>query len=164
MWDILQTKTDLLWAALVSAVISAVISAAVSYFFRKREARHKLKIEYEYEQRRKLRDLIGRYHGRLLSVSNNLNYRLWNYYSNSNEPWLNVHGQYKQPPYYFSSFVYRFLAVNALARQLENEAVYLDARIAQKSDFRFLNYVWALGWVMTDVSLFKGLKYDPNNQ
>jgi hypothetical protein len=160
IWQFLQTGTNVLW----TLVVSGAISVAVSYFFRKREARHRLEIEYEYEQRRKLRDLIGRYHGLLLSVANNLNCRLWNFYSNSSKSWLNVGGQYKRPPYYFVSFVYRFLAVSASVRQLENEAVYLDARIALKSDFGFLNYIWALGWVMTDVSLFKGLKYDPNDQ
>lgn len=158
MIEFLSTNTELLWAA----IVSAVVSAGVSYFFRRREARHKLEIEYE--QRRKLRDLIGLYHGRLLNAANNLNYRFWNLYSNYDERWLDVHGGYKQGGYYFASFVYRFLAVCVLSRQFENEAVYLDARIAEKKDFTFLNYVWALGWVLTDAKLFEGLQYDQNTQ
>jgi hypothetical protein len=54
--------------------------------------------------------------------------------------------------------------VCALVRQLETEAVLLDARIAKKEDFVFLNYAAALHWVMTDVALFEGLAYDSFDQ
>lgn len=160
MLDILSTNTDLLWAAL----ISAIVSAAVSYFLRKRELRHKLAAEYEYEQRKKLRDLIGRYHGRLIHAANILNQRLWNFYGHSHEGWLDAGGRYAHAGYYLRSFAYRFLSVHSLVRQFESEAIYVDQRIAKKADFRFLNYLTALGWVMTDVALFKGFPYDTNLQ
>ncbi len=160
MSDLFSAKTDLLWAALVSAVVSA----AVSYFFRKREARHRLEVEYEYEQRKKLRDLIGRYHGRLLHAANSLNYRFWNLYTNSEAGWLDVAGRYNEAGYYFVSFVHRFLAVCTLTRQFESEAIYVDARIAQQGDFTFLNYLAALRWAITDVALFQGVSYDTSHQ
>jgi hypothetical protein len=158
--DLLSSKTDLLWAALVSAIVSAV----VSYYFRRREARHKLAVEYEYEQRKKLRDLIGRYHGRLLQACNSLNYRFWNLYANAGAPWLKSDGDYKHPGYYLLSFVHRFLAVFSFIRQFENEAIYVDGRIAEKKDFIFLNYIEAIRWVMTDVALFDGVLYDFSHQ
>jgi hypothetical protein len=157
---LLSIKTDLLWATLVSAVVSA----AVSYYFRRREARHKLAVEYEYEQRKKLRDLIGRYHGRLLQACNSLNYRFWNLYANADAPWLKSDGDYKHPGYYLLSFVHRFLAVFSFIRQFENEAIYVDGRIAEKKDFVFLNYIEAIRWVMTDVALFDGVPYDVSHQ
>ncbi len=160
MNDLLSAKTDLLWAALVSAVVSA----AVSYYFRRREARHKLAVEYEYEQRKKLRDVIGRYHGRLLQACNSLNYRFWNLYANSDAAWLKSDGDYKHPGYYLLSFVHRFLAVFSFIRQFENEAIYVDGRIAEKKDFIFLNYIDAIRWVMTDVALFDGVPYDVSRQ
>jgi hypothetical protein len=157
---LLSIKTDLLWASLVSAIVSA----AVSYYFRRREARHKLAVEYEYEQRKKLRDLIGRYHGRLLQACNSLNYRFWNLYANADATWLKSNGDYKHPGYYLLSFVHRFLAVFSLIRQFENEALYVDGRIAEKKDFTFLNYLEAIRWVMTDVALFDGIPYDVSHQ
>ena len=160
MFDLLSSKTDILWVALVSAAVSA----AVSYYFRKREARHNLALEYEYGERKKLRELIGRYHGRLLQTSNSLNYRFWNLYSNAHAGWLDVGGDYSRSGYYFISFVHRFLAVCTLIRQFENEAIYVDARIAEKKDFTFLNYLAALRWVMTDVALFAGVPYDTSHQ
>jgi len=159
--DLLTAHTDLLWAAMVSVVVSA----AVSYWFKRRETRHTAEVEYEYEQRKKLRALIGRYHGRLLNAANSMNYRMWNLYANHDKGWLDVAGDYADPNhYYFRSSVYRFLNVCALLCQLENEAILLDARIAQKKDFTFLNYAAALRWVMTDVALTEGLPYDNFHQ
>ena len=159
--DLLATKTDLLWVTLVSAVVSA----GVSYLFKRSETRHTADVSYEYEQRKELRKLIGRYHGRLLNAANSMNYRLWNFYANQEQGWLYVGGKYGNPDnYYFRSFVYRFLNIFALIRQLETEAVLLDARIAEKKDFVFLNYAAALHWVMTDVALTKGMPYDDFHQ
>jgi len=51
-----------------------------------------------------------------------------------------------------------------LTRQFENEAIYVDRRIAEKKDFVFLNYIEAIRWVMTDVALFDGVLYDSSHQ
>lgn len=158
--SLLSSKSDVLWAALVSAIVSA----AVSYYFRRREARHKLAVEYEYEQRKKLRNLIGRYHGRLLQTCNSLNYRFWNLYANADADWLDRDNNYPHPGYYLLSFVHRFLAVFSCIRQFENEAIYVDRRIAEKKDFIILNYLAAIRWVMTDVALFDGIPYDNSHQ
>lgn len=159
--DLFATNTDLLWAA----IVSAVVSAGVSYWFKRRETRHTAEVEYEYEQRKKLRELIGHHHGRLLNAANSMNYRMWNLYANHDKGWLDADGDYANPSfYYFRSTVYRFLNVCALVRLVEAEAVLLDARIAQKKDFIFLNYAAALHWVMTDVALNEGLPYDNFHQ
>lgn len=155
---LLLAPTNILW----TAIISAIVSAGISYFVKKRETRDKLGAEYEYEQRKKLRELIGKYHGRLLNACVSLNHRLWNLYNNEGHRWLCMKGQYDNPGYYFTSFVYRFLNVCSLVRQIENEAIMLDTRIADPKDFTFLNYMAAMHWVMTDVALFDGLKYDNN--
>ena len=154
------SETSLLGAG----IISAVVSAAVSYYFRKKETSHRVKTEYEYEQRKELRNLIGRYHGRLLNASNSLNYRMFNLYRNHSEGWLDVDGNYSEEAYYYNSFVYRFLRVIALVRQFQREAIYLDGRIAQDSDFTFIKYNELIMWSMTDTSLFDGLKYNTFDQ
>lgn len=155
--DFLTADKDVLWAV----IVSAVVSAAISYWVKRRETRHTAEVTYEYDQRKRLRELIGRYHGRLLSAANSMNYRMWNLYTNHDKGWLTVRGDYAHSDaYYFQSTVYRFLNVCALVRQLEVEAVLLDARIAEKQDFAFLNYAAALQWVMTDVALTEGLQYD----
>lgn len=158
--SIFSAQTNLLWAA----VISAIVSAAISYYFRKREIRNRLEVEYEYEQRKKLRELIGRYHGRLLNASDSLNRRLWNFYAKHEQGWLVVNGDYSPDYYYFHSFTHRFLNVFSLIRLFEREALYVDARIAEKKDFVFLKYIGALRWCITDVALFDGLTYGDFHQ
>jgi hypothetical protein len=160
LWKLLTADTKLLWAAL----ISAIVSAGVTYLLKRLETRDRLKAEYEYDQRKKLRELIGRYHGRLLQAANVLNYRFWNLYKNKDAGWLDMHGHYSANCYYFNSSVHRFLNVCALMRKFEAEAIYLDARIATKSDFTFLNYLSALRWTLTDVALVEGLPYDSFHQ
>lgn len=157
--NLLSTNTTILQASLISATISAF----VAYAFRVREHRKKLIADYDHEQRKALRQIIGRSHGRLLHSTNSLNYRLWNLYTNQDKGWLIAENLRRPENYYLNSFVCRFLAVFALIREFERQAVYVDARIASKQDLIFVKYVAALHWCMTDTELFHGLKYDTFN-
>jgi hypothetical protein len=155
-------------AAVVAAVVSlltALLSTPLRYALDKRALRYRLSTEYEYEQRKRLRELIGRYIGRMLEASDRLNNRLWNLYVNESKGWLVVDGKYDdlESHYYFRSFVYRFMCLAGIGRAFDAEAIYLDARIAEPGDLCFLRMVRALYWVATDVELFEGLDYDTYN-
>ena len=156
-------------AALISAIVSLItallallISPWVRHAFDKRSVRHRLKTEYEYEERKKLRTLIGRYHGRILEAAVTLNHRFWNLYANEGKGWLDLHGKYNNldRQYYFRSTVYRFLAFCSLSRLFEAEAIFVDSRIAEPSDLEFVKYLKAPNWVSTDVALYEGLEYN----
>ncbi|MSN25800.1 MAG: hypothetical protein GJV46_08000 [Geobacter sp.] len=158
---LLFSDTKLLAAAIVSAAVSASISLGSKFF----EVRDKLAVEYKHEQRKKLKELTGRYYGRTLHSAVNLNNRLWNLYQNHDKGWLEAGGRFDTNcGYYLLSFVHRMLSLFSLIRQFEAEAVYLDARIAQKDDFIFMNYLETLYWAMTDVALYDGVKYDSTLQ
>lgn len=154
--------------ALLTNVLTGVIAFFTpigSYLIAKLELRDKLRIEYEYEQRKKLRDLIGRYHGRVLQAAEDMNYRIFNLYSNECHGWLEVDTDYEKvgstrQKYYFQTTVYRFLNLMFIVRRFEEESLYVDSRIAETTDFAFLKYLRAILWVMTDVRLFDGLTYD----
>jgi len=172
LWDyFLQLDTTLV-AAIVAAVVS-ILTTILSilftplgnYLLAKRQLRDRLKTEYEYEQRKKLRDLIGLYHGRVLQAAEEMNYRLWNLYVSEGQRWLRVGSNYSEVGsnpdyYYFQSTVYRFLDLFAVVRRFETEALYVDSRIAEKTDFAFLAYLRAMLWVVTSTALFQGLRYD----
>ncbi len=143
-----------------TTIVAAVVSAAVNFIFRLTETRHKLEAEYRYEQRKKLRDLVAEYQGRLLSHGNSLNYRMWNLYQNQSEGWLSVSGAPTKENYYFLSFVYRFLNFCSLLREFENAAIVIDSRIGTTVDLQISNLVSSLRWCLTDVALFEGLEYD----
>lgn len=151
--SLLASQTNLLWVVL----ISGVVSTAVSYWFRRRETRDRLETEYVYEQKKKLHDLIGKYHGHVLNAAGSLNYRLFDLYNNATEEWLRP--SLNDDGSYFYSSVYRFMNVCSVIRQFEREALYVDGRYAEERDFLFVKYLNALRLCMTDTALWKGLDY-----
>jgi hypothetical protein len=160
MWEFMGNPQVL--SALISASVAFAAVPLAQYLFGRLSLRYKLQTEYEYEQRKKLRELIGSYHGRMLEAATSLHHRFENLYTNVSKKWLAVEGDYKHPAqnYYFTTTVYRFLVLCVLARKFEAEAMFIDGRIAEKKDLEFLKYIKAFYWAATDVALFDGLKYD----
>ncbi len=151
------------FAALATSLITvghSLFGAPLKYWLEKRALRNKLSTEYEYEQRKNLRELIGKYQGRMLEAAETLNHRLWNLYENQDKGWLDVQGDYRNSGYYHSSSVYRFLGFYALARRFESEAVLIDSRIAENRDLDFVKFVKAFAWAVCDVALFDNVDYD----
>ena len=146
----------------VVALLTTVLASPLRYLVDRLAVRHRLRTEYEFEQRKKLRELIGKYHGRLLHAAERLNHRFWNLYQNEAMGWMHVGGQYGdlRESYYFSTSVYRFLAVCTLANRFEAEAMFIDSRIAEKTDMDFVKYAKALSWAVCSTELFKGMGYD----
>lgn len=146
--------------AAVVAFLTAVATSPLTFLVQRALLRQKAKTDYEFEQRRELRSLIGRYHGRMLEAAGSFQHRLFNLYVNVGEGWLNVKGDYRPEQFYFFSTVYRFMALHRLAAGFEREAIFIDSRIAEPADRCFLYYAKALRWAMTDVAVFRGLDYD----
>lgn len=149
--SLLSSQSSLLWVALVSAIVSA----GVSYWFRKRELWYRLKTEYEHEQRKKIRDLLGAHYGRVLNAADRMNLRFFDLYQNATEGWLRPN--LNDGGSYFYTSVYRFMNVCSVIRQFERESLHVDDRIAEKLDFLFIRYLDALRLCVTDAGLFHGL-------
>jgi len=153
------------FASLATSLVTvahSLFGAPVKYWLEKKALRNRLATEYEYQQRKNLRALIGRYQGRMLEAAETLNHRMWNLYANEHKGWLNVGGCYRESGYYHFSFVYRFLGFLTLVRQFEREAVLIDSRIAEKNDLDFVKFAKAFSWAVCDVALFDHLNYDAN--
>ena len=146
-------------------VVHSLLGTPLKYWLEKKALRSKLETEYEYAQRKNLRELIGKYQGRMLEAAETLNHRLWNLYENHSRGWLDAGGDYQNPGhYYLHSSVYRFLNFHSLARKFETEAILIDPRIAESADLDFVKFVKAFHWVISDVALFDKLNYDSENQ
>lgn len=105
-------------AAVISAVVSLLtlaLAATFRYQMEKHSLNYRLKTEYAYEQRKRLRNLTGRYRGATLEAAEAFNHRMFNLYRNEQEGWLEVKGKYDSSAYYFTTTVYRFLAICSLA-------------------------------------------------
>jgi len=155
------------FVALSTSVITiahSLFGAPLKYWLEKKALRNKLATEYEYEQRKNLRALIAKYQGRMVETAEVLNHRMWNLYQNESKGWLDASGRYADAQYYFKSWAYRFLNFLAMARLFEKEAIFIDSKIAEKSDLDFIKYVKAFGWATCDVALFTGVQYDDFRQ
>jgi hypothetical protein len=151
------------FVSLATSLITAghsLFGAPLKYWLEKKALRSRLSTEYEYEQRKNLRELVGKYQGRMLEAAETLSHRLWNLYENQGKGWLNAQGNYKECGYYLPSFVYRFLNFYTLAREFESEAILIDSRIAEEKDLEFVKFAKALAWAVCDVALFGGVDYD----
>jgi hypothetical protein len=158
----LDTPVQAAIIATVVGFISGVIGSYFKYFLDKRALRDKIQVEYEYAELKKLRELIGLYHGRMLEAAERLSNRLWNLQRNESQGWLDVKGNYSQPEtnYYFTSTVYRTIVVLSLVRLFEEDAIFIDARIAKQGELTFLKFTKAFEWALTNGDLFKGTDYD----
>ena len=142
--------------------------------------RRKLLTQSRHDERRKLRELIDRFHGRLLEAAIDWDRRMHQLYDSNLAPedWPNArkgmtevayflsdpdhHGQpatyihgklLDQEQYLFRSYVLRFLALCGFARRFEREAFYINAQAARPSDFQFLKYTKAFIWAMRNSDL-----------
>jgi hypothetical protein len=148
-------------AALIAAGGLIVGALLGGLWLDRRAHRQDLETQYQHDQRRELKKLIGRYHGGLLEYATSWNYRVLNFFQNIHKPWMVRGAVYRdQPHYYFHSSVYRFLTVLSLAQQFESEQIYIDARYVDQNELEFVKFAKAFHWVMSDVALFKGLTYD----
>jgi hypothetical protein len=146
--------------AIATSVVTLTLVAPLRYLLDKRSVSHRLKTEYEYEQRKNLGGLIGQFRGQMLEAAEIVNHRMFNLYENESEGWLTLKGNYSKPGYYFCSMVFRFLSLYSLVRRFQAEALFIDPRIAGETDLEFLKYAKAFEWVATDVELFEGICYD----
>jgi hypothetical protein len=164
-WD--PGVTAAVVAAIVS-VITLILGAPLRMWVERHLQTFRLKSEYESEQRKELRSLIGRYHGRLVAAAESFHQRLRNLYVYEDRRWLDSpETDFKDrrwldshDSYYFKTTQYRFPCVCSLARAFEREAYFIDSRIAEQSDFDFLKFIKAFLWATTSAALFKNLGYD----
>jgi hypothetical protein len=168
-WQMFKDLDTSLQATIVSIIVGGIagfFGAFLKIYLEKKSYRDRLAIDYEFIERKKLRELSGKYHGRILEASDRVNLRLENLQKNQAMGWLNVSGQYDIPDkkYYFSTTIYRFVELYSLIYLFRSEAIYIDSRYAKEGEPEFLKFTKALEWVITDVELFKGLNYDINRQ
>jgi hypothetical protein len=163
---------DSLLSLLLGAVGGAVATFTrgwVGAFWSGRVTGRRLELELRAEEQRKLRKLIARYHGRMLEAALDWNRRMWQLYENPDGQYLDIDdrliddrltpdGDLKPKfveQYLFRSYVYRFLALCAIARRFETEAFYIESQIARENDRAFVKFAKSFLWVMTSPDLHK---------
>lgn len=132
--------------ALIAAIVS-IIMWLLSFFFEPIKSKVTryfiLKTEHKYSEKRKIKEILSEHKMTLLLSAEELNYRIWNLYTNYKEEWHNSSGDYYTgiSGYYTSSFLYRISVFYAWIYKTENEMKFIDTTYADKKDLEFLKYL-----------------------
>lgn len=145
-----------LWAAGISCATAILTTVVLRYFVEDRLQRRRVEREYQYEQRKALREIMGQFDGPLLQASLDLHQRMRNLYQNSERGWLKG----EEPGHYTLTTVYRLVALLRLAARLEQRALYLDPSIREERDLITLRYARAFQAVLSGTDLSRGMEYD----
>ncbi|PCH70834.1 MAG: hypothetical protein COC06_03225 [Bacteroidales bacterium] len=123
-----------------------------------------MKKEFEFEQKKKLKEEIAKNKVHLLNAVEELNHRLWNFTQNVGENWhkISENDWFKGEQYYINSFVYRFLVFIHWTLKTERDTISVDSTIADKADIRFLKYIKTFKDIFTDAELLSELGYSRN--
>lgn len=172
--------------------IAAVVAVASAGWA---EAR-RLRSRHRYEERHKLQSLISEYRGRMLEAAVDWDRRMVQLYRSREDverddgsldgvsqvesyledkgflnpnPVIRVYGKYCRPrEYLFRSYVYRLVALGAIARKFESQAFYIDSKFAHPEDCEFLKFSKAFLWALTTSDLpddsFPGQDHIPNDE
>ena len=124
----------------------------------------KLRREFQFEQKKSIKQEIAKTKTPLLNVSEELNYRLWNFIPNINENWHSIEREKWLEPkhYYLRSFVYRLLVFIFWVLETEKSLTHFDSTIADKKDLDYIKYIKTFKNIFCDILLLKDLEY-PND-
>ena len=149
---------------LISSLTSILIFIAgwfVKMAYERTSLKYKLLKEFEFEQKRRLKEEIAKNKIPLLNIVEDLNHRLWNFKENIQKGW---HQSSKEEwrtkeKYYLKSFVYRFLVLIHWILRVERDTMTVDSTIADNKDLVFLKYIKAIKKVFCSAKLLEELGY-----
>ncbi|HBS85470.1 MAG: hypothetical protein A2W91_16820 [Bacteroidetes bacterium GWF2_38_335] len=155
-------KLDVKIQVVLISSITSIIVLVLGWFFKgiyeRNSLNYKLKKEFKFEQKKKLKAEIAKNKIPLLNAVEEFNHRIWNFSQNVGENWHKVPREGDQ--YYINSFIYRFLLIIHLTIKTERDTITIDSTIAEKSDILFLKYVKTFKDIFTDIDILRELGYD----
>lgn len=163
----LFSNTVAIQAAIISAITSIFIFCLGLIFkiwYEKHSLKYKMKKEYNFEQRKKIKEILASTKTPLIKSAEELNDRLWNLSENIDKGWHNLQ-EYEWPnedKYYLRSFTYRFLSFIYWIIKAENSIYSLDFTQADKADSIYLKYVKTLKHFFCECELLEELGYSSN--
>lgn len=152
--------------AIISAVVSliiSIISFPLKVYIEKCILRYKLNKEYEFEQKKKIKDSLAQIKTPVIKAAEELSFRLWSFSNRIDKGW-HIYSE-KEPNttekyYFFRSTVYRLLVFLYWVDKAERDLYDLDFSIAGKGEKLYLKYIKVLKNFFCESSLLRDLKYN----
>ncbi len=159
----LDIKIQVVIISSITSLIVLLLGWLFKFLYERFSLSYKLKKEFQFEQKKRLKEEIAKNKTHLLNSVEALNHRLWNFTQNVNEGWHNVseiEWFKKKDQYYINSFVYRFLCFIHWTIKTEKDTITVDTTIANKEDIRYLKWIKTFKDIFTDADLLQELGYD----
>ncbi|MGB3180758.1 MAG: hypothetical protein WBB45_05175 [Cyclobacteriaceae bacterium] len=145
------------------AVITSISTLLISFLFKplieKRTHLSKVEIDHEYEQRKKIKEVLSKYKMHLINSADSLRGRLNNlsycFVTNQHKVDGDFHNEDKS---YFQSTIYRVLRFYAWMMIVEKKLIYLETTIASTDDLNFIKYIKAMKRTLQRDALVKGIQ------
>lgn len=151
--------------AAVTSIITFIISFIIKPRIEQKSHQSKVEIEHEYEQRKKIKEVLSTYKTHVINAADSLKGRLNNLSHHYNEQWLSANGDYSnENDYYFQTTVYRILNFYAWSEIIEKKLIYLDTTIATESDLNFIKYLKAMKMTLQRGNLVKGIQEESKQE
>lgn len=153
-----------LLTALISSAVTIglfILGWFVKFFYEKFSLNYKMKKEYEFEQKKKLKEEIAKTKIPLINSVEELNHRMFNFNKNIDKNWHKISKADWENGnnYYIQSFVYRFLVFLHWMLKTEKDTITIDSTIADEKDILYLQYIKTFKDIFTDTELLKKLGY-----
>ncbi len=163
----LDIKVQVVIISSITSIFVFLIGWFFKIFYERNSLRYKLRKEYEFEQKKKLKEEIAKHKMPLLNITEEFNHRLWNFNENIDKNWHQINKQEweERTKYYTRSFVYRFLVFLHWVLKTEKDTVSIDSIIADKNDILYLKYIKTFKDIFSEPKLLSELNYlNGNNQ
>jgi hypothetical protein len=164
----LSTPPDPMDVKLQIALISAAVSISIllvkgiaTFFYRKYDLRYKMKKEYDFKQKKLIKESLAGVKTPLVKAAEDLNYRFWNLSTHIDERWHNIPevDWKKDEKYYLRSFTYRLLVFYFWIIESEKVIYKLDLSKADQEDHQYLKFVKTLKHFLCERELLVELGY-----
>ena len=159
----LDIKLQVVIISSITSLTVFLIGWLFKFIYERISLSYKLNKEFQFEQKKKLKEEIAKNKTHLLNSTEALNHRMWNFSQNVGENWHKVSEENwfnNEDQYYINSFVYRFLCFLHWTIKTEKDTITVDTTIANKEDITYLKWIKTFKDIFTDADLLQDLDYN----
>ncbi len=138
-----------------------VLKGIFNLVYKRYSFQYKMRKEYDFVQRKSIKEQLAKSKTPLIKASEELNYRLWNLSNYIDEGWHSIPEKEwtDQKRYYLRSFSYRFLSFIFWILKAENSMYKFDLSKADKADQIYLKQIKTLKHFFCERELLEELGY-----
>jgi len=148
-----------------TTILIFILGGLTKSIYERYSLNQKMKREYNFEQRKKIKEILSQSKTHLIKSAEELNYRFWNLSNNIDKEWHIIEQSKWNSTghYYLKSTAYRLLTFFYWTLKAEDSIYSFDLKQADKEDALYLKYVKTLKHFFCESELLSELGYNGDN-